>query len=172
MPGPAVATLPSSARSLRCCRETSPLPRCARSRRAALPISFSEVPVGFGEADIQLSDGLSLVAGSLQPDAADPSGKTFTAVVTAADGFSGSGSVSLAAGSHTAAAGHAGAGGCDTTVIGTLTPLLSRNIASAALRSLPTRRSADLVQRGAGRVRRGRHSAFGRSVAGGRVAAA
>src|SRR5262249_55965062 len=100
---------------------------------SVVTFTFSEVPVGFGEADIQLSPGLSLVAGSLHPDAADPSGKTFTATVTATDGFSGTGTVSLGTGSYTDAAGNAGGGGSDSVNIDTLNPTVSVNIVDAAL---------------------------------------
>ena len=68
---------------------------------SVVTFAFSEAPgASFTESDIQVSAGLSLVGGSLsQVDATH-----YTATVTAADGFSGTGTVSVAAGSYTDAA--------------------------------------------------------------------
>jgi len=81
--------------------------------------AFSEAPgASFPEADIQVSVGLSLVGGSLsQVDATH-----YTATVTAADGFSGTGTVSVAAGSYTDAALNPGLAGSDTVSIDTVNP--------------------------------------------------
>ncbi len=93
--------------------------------------TFSEVPVGFTNAD------LTVVGGTLSPVtqdlALDPSGKTYTATFTATDGFSGTGSVAVTAGSYTDAAGNAGATGSDTVAIDRLNPTVAVNIVNVSL---------------------------------------
>ena len=81
-----------------------------------MTFTFSEAPVAsFTESDIQVSAGLTLVAGSLtMVDATH-----YTATVTADDGFTGTGTVSLAAGSYTDAALNPGGAGSDTVAIDT-----------------------------------------------------
>ena len=76
--------------------------------------AFSEAPgASFTESDIQLSAGLTLVAGSLtMVDATH-----YTATVTANDGFTGNATVSLVAGSYTDAALNLGLGGSDTVTV-------------------------------------------------------
>ena len=68
---------------------------------SVVTFAFSEAPgASFTESDIQVSAGLTLVAGSLtMVDATH-----YTATVTADDGFIGTGTVSVAAGSYTDAA--------------------------------------------------------------------
>jgi serralysin len=76
------------------------------------------VPVGFTEADIHVSSGLTLVAGSLVQDAGNP--LLWTATVNATDNFSGTGTVTVNTGDYTDASGNAGTGGSDTVSIQTL----------------------------------------------------
>ena len=75
---------------------------------SVVTFTFSEAPgASFTESDIQVSAGLTLVAGSLtMVDATH-----YTATVTAADGFTGNGTVSVAAGSYTDAALNPGGAG-------------------------------------------------------------
>ncbi|GJD93595.1 Ig-like domain-containing protein [Methylobacterium iners] len=72
--------------------------------QALLTFTFTEAPVGFGEADVTLSAGLVLVAGSLT----QTSPTTYTAVVRPAVGFSGTGSIAVAASAYADAVGNAG----------------------------------------------------------------
>ena len=78
--------------------------------------AFSEAPgASFTESDIQVSTGLKLVGGSLtMVDATH-----YAATVTAADGFTGNATVSLAAGSYTDAALNLGGAGSDFVSIDT-----------------------------------------------------
>ena len=62
---------------------------------------------------------------------ADP--LVYTATFTATDGFAGTGSVSVAAGSYTDAAGNPGSGGSDTVAIDTLNPTVTVDIVDRAL---------------------------------------
>ena len=75
---------------------------------SVVTFAFSEAPgASFTESDIQVSAGLTLVAGSLtMVDATH-----YTATVIADDGFIGTGTVSLAAGSYTDAALNLGGAG-------------------------------------------------------------
>jgi Ca2+-binding RTX toxin-like protein len=78
--------------------------------------TFSEAPgASFTEADIQVSAGLTLNAGSLLLIDATH----YQATVTAVDSFTGTGTVSVIAGSYTDAAGNSGAGNSDTVSIDT-----------------------------------------------------
>jgi Ca2+-binding RTX toxin-like protein len=77
--------------------------------------TFSEAVSGFTEADIATSGGLTLVAGSLVQDSLNP--LLWTATVTATDGIDATGTVSLAAGSYTDAAGNSGGAGSDTVTV-------------------------------------------------------
>ena len=84
--------------------------------------TFSEAPgASFTESDIQVSAGLTLVAGSLtMVDATH-----YTATVTAIDGFTGIGGVSVLAGSFTDCKGDPGGAGTDFVVIDTVAPVAS-----------------------------------------------
>jgi hypothetical protein len=83
---------------------------------SVVTFAFSEAPgASFTAGDIQLSSSLSLVAGSFtQIDATH-----YQATVTATDDFTGTGTVSLAAGSYTDAAHNLGGAGSDTVSIDT-----------------------------------------------------
>src|SRR5439155_1341712 len=84
-----------------------------------LTFPFSEAPgSSFTESDIQVTAGLALTAGSL----AMIDATHYTATVTATDGFTGTGTVSLAAGSYTDASGNAGGAGSDSVPIDTANP--------------------------------------------------
>ena len=95
---------------------------------SVVTFAFSEAPgASFTESDIQVSAGLTLVAGSLsQVDATH-----YTATVTAADGFSGTGTVSVAAGSYTDATLNPGVAGSDTVAIDTVNPTVTVDIVDA-----------------------------------------
>ena len=110
--------------------------RCGQHRRRSLSdgdrssqvtFTFSEAPVGFTAADIAAAGGT--VSGLTAT--ADP--LVYTATFTANDGFSGTGSVTVAAGSYTDAAGNGGGGGSDTVTIDRLNPTVSVNIVDASL---------------------------------------
>jgi hypothetical protein len=89
--------------------------------------TFSEAPVGFTAADITAAGGtVSGLAATADP-------LVYTAIFTATDTFSGTGSVSLAAGSYTDAAGNSGGEGSDTVTIDRLNPTVSVNIVDASL---------------------------------------
>jgi len=79
--------------------------------------TFSQAPVGFDLGDISATGGVvtNLVA------TADP--LVFTATFTANAGFEGTGSVTVAAGSYTNAAGNAGTAGADNVGIDTAAPV-------------------------------------------------
>src|SRR5205823_1752182 len=98
--------------------------------RARKSVAYGEAPgASFTEADIQVSTGLSLVGGSLtMVDATH-----YTATATANDGFTGTGTVSLAAGSYTDAALNRGGAGSDTVTIDTENPTVTVNIVDGAL---------------------------------------
>ena len=76
---------------------------------ANVTFTFSEVPSGFSNSD------LTVVGGTVSPVTQDleldPSGRTYTATFTATDGFSGTGSVTVTAGSYTDPNGNAGGTG-------------------------------------------------------------
>src|SRR5439155_914867 len=81
-----------------------------------LTFPFSEAPgSSFTESDIQVTAGLALTAGSL----AMIDATHYTATVTATDGFTGTGTVSLAAGSYTDASGNAGGRSEERRVVNT-----------------------------------------------------
>jgi hypothetical protein len=76
-------------------------------------------------ADVTVSGGtLSAFSGS---------GVSYTATFTANDGLDGPGTVTVAAGSYTDAAGNLGAGGSDTVTIDTLNPTVTVNIVDSSL---------------------------------------
>jgi Ca2+-binding RTX toxin-like protein len=79
--------------------------------------TFSEAPVDFSEADLTVVGGT--LSGLTQDLTNDPTGKTWTATFTAADGFSGTGSVTVNGGGWTDAAGNLGGGGTDSVAIDT-----------------------------------------------------
>ena len=97
---------------------------------SVVTFAFSEAPgASFTESDIQVSAGLTLVAGSLtMVDATH-----YTATVTADDGFTGTGTVSVAAGSYTDAALNLGGAGSDTVSIDTENPTVTVDIVDGAL---------------------------------------
>jgi hypothetical protein len=66
---------------------------------SVVTFTFSEVPVGFTASDVVATGGT--LSGLTQDLAGDPSGKTYKATFTAADGFTGTGTVSVASGSYT-----------------------------------------------------------------------
>ena len=79
---------------------------------------FTEVPVGFSNADITASGGtLSPVTQDL---GTDPTGKTWTAIFTATNGITATGYVTVNAGTYTDAAGNSGGSGSDTVSINTV----------------------------------------------------
>jgi Ca2+-binding RTX toxin-like protein len=79
--------------------------------------TFSEVPYGFSNAALMVVGGtLSTVTLDLE---LDPTGRTYTATFTAADGFTGTGSVSVAPNSYTDAALNPGGAGTDNVAIDT-----------------------------------------------------
>ncbi|MCA6126339.1 hypothetical protein J6500_31280, partial [Bradyrhizobium sp. WSM 1704] len=89
--------------------------------------TFSEAPVGFTAADISATHGtVSNLAATADP-------LVFTATFTAADGFTGNGSVSVTAGSYTDVAGNLGSTGADTVAIDTQNPTVVVEIADASL---------------------------------------
>src|SRR6185436_10739269 len=96
---------------------------------SVVTFAFSEAPVGLTEGDSQVSAGLSLVGGSLQMVDATH----YTATVTAADGFTGTGTVSLASGSYTDAALNLGGAGSDDVEIDTANPTVTVDIVDGAL---------------------------------------
>src|SRR4029079_16981212 len=97
---------------------------------SVVTFTFSEAPgASFTEADIQVSAGLTLNAGSLSMIDATH----YQATVTAVDNFTGTGTVSLAAGSWTDAALNIGGAGSDSGVIDPQNPTLAVNILDGAL---------------------------------------
>jgi Ca2+-binding RTX toxin-like protein len=97
---------------------------------SVVTFTFSEAPgASFTEADIQVSAGLTLNAGSLSPIDATH----YQATVTAVDGFTGTGTVSLAAGSWTDAALNLGGAGSDTVSIDTANASVIVDIVDGAL---------------------------------------
>jgi hypothetical protein len=79
-------------------------------------IAFSEVPGGFNDGDLILSNG-SITAGSY-----DSSNFTYTALFTADSNIDATGGVELVAGSYEDAAGNIGGGSSDTAYIDTQNP--------------------------------------------------
>ena len=98
---------------------------------SVVTFTFSEVPAGFTASDIAATHGT--VTGLTQDLVGDPSGKTYTATFTADDGFTGTGSVSVASGSYTDAALNLGGPGSDNVTIDTQNPTLAINIVDGAL---------------------------------------
>ena len=97
---------------------------------SVVTFTFSEAPgASFTEADIQVSAGLTLNAGSLSMIDATH----YQATVTAVDSFTGTGTVSLAAGSWTDAALNLGGAGSDTVSIDTANASVIVNIVDGAL---------------------------------------
>ncbi|RUZ78462.1 adhesin [Mesorhizobium sp. M7A.F.Ca.US.006.01.1.1] len=91
---------------------------------------FSEAPgASFTVGDVVASAGLTVDAGSLiMVDATH-----YTVTVTATDGFTGTGTVSLAAGSYTDASLNLGGAGSDTVTIDTENPTVTVDIVDGAL---------------------------------------
>ena len=98
------------------------------SNSTALTITFSEVPMGFSPGD-----DLSVSGGSLGTGAFDGANLVWTATYTANDDFDGSGSVGIAAGSYTDAAGNIGGGDVDTVDIDTKNPTATVMVADEDL---------------------------------------
>ena len=94
---------------------------------SVVTFTFSEAPVGLRAGDIAATDGtVSGLAATADP-------LVYTATFTADDGFTGNGSVSVAAGSYTDAAGNAGAAGSATVTIDTQNPTVAVDIVDGAL---------------------------------------
>ena len=89
--------------------------------------TFSEVPVGFAAGDI------AIVGGTLSGLTATSDPLVYTATFTADDGFSGTGSVSLAAGNYADTALNAGGSGSDLVTIDRANPTVAVNIAADTL---------------------------------------
>ena len=85
---------------------------------STVSFSFSEAPVGFTAADITAVGGT--VSGLTQVDTTH-----WTATFTATDAYTGTASVSVAAGSYTNAAGNAGTAGSDSVAVDTAPPVAS-----------------------------------------------
>jgi hypothetical protein len=97
---------------------------------STVTFTFSDAPAGFDLTDITAVGG---TLSGLTPSPADP--KVFTATFTATDGFTGTGSVSVANASYTDAAGNAGSGGSDTVPIDTVAPSVVVDIGDTSLNS-------------------------------------
>ena len=124
---------------------------------SVVTFTFSEAPVDFTAADITAVGGT--VTGLTVT--ADP--LVYTATFTATDGFSGTGSVSVTAGSYTDAAGNPGTGGSDNVPIDTLNPTVTVDIVDADAERRRHQLGCDLhLQRGAGRFHGRRHHRRGR----------
>ena len=118
--------------------------------------TFSEAPVGFTAADIH-GRRAALVARLAGADSR--SAGLAPATFTATDGFDGTGTVSVAAGSYTDAAGNAGAGGSDTVAIDRLNPTVDGRHCRWLAERQRQQLGCDLhLQRGAGRLHGRRHS--------------
>ena len=97
---------------------------------SVVTFTFSEAPgASFTEADIQVSAGLTLNAGSLSMIDATH----YQATVTAVDSFTGTGTVSLAAGSWTDAALNLGGAGSDSVPIDRQNPTVVVDLVDGAL---------------------------------------
>ena len=94
----------------------------------------------------------------------------WTATVTAADGFDGTGTVTVATGLLTDAAGNAGIGGTRHRRHRHREPDGYGRHRRRSLSDTTTARGHLHLQRGAGQLQRSRHLGFGRSVAGGGLA--
>ncbi|MER9586548.1 Ig-like domain-containing protein, partial [Mesorhizobium sp. M0276] len=92
--------------------------------------TFSEAPTNFSEADISVSAGLTLVAGSLAQDAGNP--LLWTATVTANDAFDGTGTVTVGT-AWQDAVGNTGIGDDDTVAIDRVNPTVTVNIVDTQL---------------------------------------
>ena len=96
---------------------------------SVVTFTFSEAPVELHRADIQVSAGLTLKAGSLSMIDATH----YQATVTAVDGFTGTGTVSLAAGSYTDAALNLGGAGSDSVPIDRQNPTMAVDLVDGSL---------------------------------------
>src|SRR5262249_51390820 len=94
---------------------------------STVTFSFSEAPTGFTLADI------TAVGGTMNglTTTADP--LVYTATFTATDGFTGTGSVSVTAGSYTDAALSTAGPGSDTVAIDRTNPTVAVDIAGTSL---------------------------------------
>ena len=122
-----------------------------------MTFTFSEAPTGFTAGDI------TAVGGTVSGLSATSDPLVYTATFTAADGFAGTGSVSVGAGSYTDAALNAGGAGSDTVTI----DRDARRVTVDIVDGLAERRRRQLgghlhLQRGAGRVCARRHRGGGR----------
>jgi Ca2+-binding RTX toxin-like protein len=100
---------------------------CDGDASSDVTFTFSEVPVGFALSDI------AAVGGTVSGLVATANPLVYTATFTAADGFSGTGSVSAAAGGYTDTASNAGGAGSDTVAIDRANPTVTVDIADSAL---------------------------------------
>ncbi len=94
---------------------------------SVVTFTFSETPVGFTAADIDA------VGGTVMGLSATGDPLVYTATFTADDGFSGTGSVSVAAGSYTDAALNLGGSGSDSVTIDRTNPTLAIDVADSSL---------------------------------------
>ncbi|MBZ9754574.1 adhesin, partial [Mesorhizobium sp. ESP6-5] len=94
---------------------------------SVVTFTFSEAPVGFDASDI------SATHGTVTGLAATGDPLVFTATFTADDGFTGTGSVSVAAGSYTDAVLNLGGAGSDTVAIDRLNPTVVVDVVAASL---------------------------------------
>ncbi|MER8646864.1 Ig-like domain-containing protein, partial [Mesorhizobium sp. M1252] len=92
--------------------------------------TFSEAPTNFSEADISVSAGLTLVAGSLAQDAGNP--LLWTATVTANDAFDGTGTVTVGT-AWQDTVGNTGIGDDDTVAIDRVNPTVTVDIVDTQL---------------------------------------
>ena len=136
---------------------------------SVVTFTFSEAPgQASREADIQASAGLTLDAGSLSMIDATH----YQATVTADDSFTGTGTVSLAAGSYTDAALNLGGAGSDSVPIDTAEPDGGGRHRRRRAQRRGQQLGGDLhLLRGAGgKLHRSRHPGLGRPDAQGRLA--
>ncbi len=94
---------------------------------STVTFTFSEAPVGFAASDI------AAVGGTVSGLVATSDPLVYTATFTATDGFAGTGSVSVAAGSYTDTALNAGGAGSDTVAIDRSAPTVTVDIAAGSL---------------------------------------
>ncbi len=93
---------------------------------STVTFSFSEAPAGFVASDI------TAVGGTVSGLAVTANPLVYTATFTATDGFTGTGSVSVAAGSYADAVLNVGSAGSDTVTIDRTTPAVAVDIANSS----------------------------------------
>ena len=94
--------------------------------RSTVTFTFSETPVGFTLGNI------TAVGGTVTGLAATSDPLVYTATFIAADGFAGTGSVSVASGSYTDTALNPGVSGSDTIAIDRVNPTVTVDIAASS----------------------------------------